>query len=120
MMPEITIKISFAPAPSGVIEPTVKILDISPPELPEGAPVVEVPPPPEVQEESLSSFTYEVPPPPTAMPVEYEVPSVPGSEGAENVFSEIIEPPPTPTKGEAAKKTVDAEKKGVEKTSKAA
>jgi len=106
MNPEITIKISFAPEPAGVIKPTVEILDISPPELPEGTSVEEVPLPPELQEESLSSFNDEVPPPPAPTSVEYDVPSILDTESAENASKEIIEPLQSPTEVKATKKAV--------------
>jgi hypothetical protein len=105
MIPEITIKISFAPAPGGVIEPTVAALDISPPEIPEGTSVSEIPPPLVANDDSFSSFAYDVPPPPAAMTVEDDVPPIPDNEGAENAFKEVKEPPPTPNKGGRGYKT---------------
>ena len=105
MIPEITIKISFAPAPGGVIEPTVAALDISPPEIPEGISVGEIPLPPVVNGDSFNSFACEVPQPPVAMTVEDDVPPIPDTDGAENGFKEVKEPPPTPTKGRRGSKT---------------
>ncbi|MGF1612562.1 MAG: hypothetical protein ACFCVA_01250 [Gammaproteobacteria bacterium] len=94
MIPEITIKISFAPAPGGGIEPTVAALDIAPPELPGESSVADIPPPPEGDNDSLSSFTYEVPPPPVVMTVEHDIPAIPATEGSATASEETNEPPP--------------------------
>lgn len=104
MIPEITIKISFAPAPGAVIESTVAALDISPPEISEGISFGEIPPPPVVNDDAFSSFAYEVPPPPAAMTVEDDLPPIPDTEGAGNVFNEVKELPHIPTKGRRGSK----------------
>lgn len=99
MIPEITIKISFASAPNGGVEPAVTALSIAPPVVPMASPAEDVPPPPQVTEEPSSSFAFEVPPPPQVMAVGSDVsavPPVPGSEAVGQETSEGEVPPPAP------------------------
>jgi hypothetical protein len=96
MIPEITIKISFAPtADGGRAEPTVTALDIAPPGLSAEA-AAQIPPPPQV-DEGIGATAADVPPPPTlgAMADE-DIPPLPTSEYGEESTGEPEEPPPTP------------------------
>ena len=98
MIPEITIKISFAPTPgaSGV-EATVTALDIAPPELPGEPAGAQIPAPPQIDDDATGvTFGAEVPPPPAAMTFEEEVPPLPTSDAAEDSSESSDEPPPTP------------------------
>lgn len=98
MIPEITIKISFAPTSGGSgVEATVTALDIAPPQLPGEPAGAQIPPPPEFDDGATGvSFGAEVPPPPAAMTFEEDIPPLPTSDAAEDSPENSDEPPPTP------------------------
>jgi hypothetical protein len=100
MLPEITIKISFAPAPGGDTASTGASVEIAPPELREQTALADVPPPPQVPADSGDSFAYDVPPPPAALLVEDAVPPTPNAKRTKDVSKDADEPPPpSRTKG---------------------
>jgi hypothetical protein len=83
MIPEITIKISFAASGDADVETTESTHAIAPPALPIEA-AAEAPPPPEAVDvdEAEAGSSDDVPPPPTVDEGfdEEQVPSLPGSD----------------------------------------
>lgn len=108
MIPEITIKISFAEAPGAGGAAAVLAasggVEIAPPTL-GGDPAADmIPAPPEVGAETTALAGIDVPPPPAAVGAEGEYLPPPGAEDEPGGDLSEEDAPPPPSRGRGAKR----------------